>query len=80
MKLVPLSGIKVSGGAAMLRSSCVVPAPLVSFSLSPPPASVLSLFLSHFLFPLLWLSAYELALALPHYTPSGALKRQGRRS
>lgn len=36
MKLVPLSGIKVSGGAAMLRSSCVVPAPLVSFSLSPP--------------------------------------------
>lgn len=39
-----------------------------------------SLFLSHFLFPLLWLWAYELALALPHYTPSGALKRQGRRS
>lgn len=39
-----------------------------------------SLFLSHFLFPLLWLWAYELALALPHYTPNGALKRQGRRS
>lgn len=29
---------------------------------------------------LLWLSAYELMWALPYYTPSGALKRQGRRS
>lgn len=32
--------------------------------------------LLHSLFPLLWLWAYELSWALPHYTPSRALKRK----